>query len=203
MQILLANPKEPIGDAAQQWLNLAEILPVDPFGSVMKLDAEDELAQFGGRLQLEMPLLYPALGGTPEAVTLPVRFGRNITLVGYRAPDISSYKRGDVVQITTYWRVDGRIPDQLGFFTRLNDNPEASPFTEVNVIDVLSNHLRIRDVMVQASLFTVPETLPPGAYVVTLGAYDNNTLNQIPVFSQDGKIPRGSYLMLASRLVVD
>lgn len=203
MQILLANPKEPIGDAAQQWLNLAEILPVDPFGSVMKLDAEDELAQFGGRLQLEMPLLYPALGGTPETVTLPVRFGRNITLVGYRAPDISSYKRGDVVQITTYWRVDGRIPDQLGFFTRLNDNPETSPFTEVNVIDVLSTHLRIRDVMVQASLFTVPETLPPGAYVVTLGAYDNNTLNQIPVFSQDGKVPRGSYLMLASRLVVD
>lgn len=203
MQILLANPHELVGDAAQQWLNFAEILPIDPFGSVLRLDAEEELAQFGGRLQLEPPLYYPMLDGEPEAVSFPVRFGRNITLLGYLAPGISTYRRSDVVQITTYWRVDGKIPERLGFFTRLNTDPNTSPYTEVNVIDVLSDHLRVRDVVIQASLFTVPETLPAGEYRVTLGAYDNNTLNQIPVFSQDGKIPRGTYLMLAPRMVVD
>lgn len=206
MQVLEANAGEIPGNAAQQWLQYGEILPIDPFGRVTKLDAEAELAQFGGQLILETPLLYPNLDGVPQEVGLPVRFGRNITLVGYRAPDISTYEPGDLVAITTYWRVDGQLPDHLGFFTRLHDDPLASPITEVNVIDVLSENLHVDDVIVQASLFIIPENLPKGEYIVTLGVYDNNTLNQIIVFSEnddDRIVPRGNYLMLAPRLVVE
>ncbi len=206
MQVLEANAGEIPGDAAQQWLQYGEVTQLADTGRVTLLDIEDELAQFGGRLQLETPLLYPYLDGQPQQVKMPVRFGRNVTLVGYRAPDISTYHRGDVVAITTYWRVDGQLPDHLGFFTRLHNNPLASPITEVNVVDVLTENLRTDDILVQASLFTIPEDLPTGEYIVTLGAYDNNTLNQIIVFSENDTnriVPRGNYLMLAPRLVVD
>jgi hypothetical protein len=58
-------------------------------------------------------------------------------------------------------------------------------------------------VVIQTSFMTIPETLLPGEYVVTLGAYDNNPLNQIPVFGPEAREPRGNYLMMESRLSVE
>jgi 4-amino-4-deoxy-L-arabinose transferase-like glycosyltransferase len=204
MRVLLAHPRS-LNEAypsVRVWLEQLEPLDDLPSGVVSRLEVVDELAELGGQLQIGSSLLYPSEGGDPEPVSLPVRFGRNITLMGYQLPDTQTYRPGDVLPITTYWRIDGEPPDHLGIFTRLQASAQASPATETNVFDVTPDNLRQRDVIIETSFMTVPDSLLPGEYILTIGAYDNNPLNQIPVFGEDTSEERGYYLMVESPIQV-
>lgn len=191
--------------AVRVWFDQLQPLSVEgiPSGIVNRLDAGNALAQLGGQFQLDSPLFYPLTGSEPEKVSLPVRFGRNITLLGAIPPDSSVYPPGGIVVVTSYWRIDGTPPQRLGIFARLHDNPQSSPYTETNVLDVIPDDLEERDVILQTSFMPLPETLPPGEYVLTLGAYDNNPLNQIPVFDAAAAQVRGDYLSFEGRLVIE
>jgi hypothetical protein len=166
-------------------------------------ESADRLAAKGGQLQLNSRLVYPRLGSEEENVLLPVRFGRNITLLGYEAALQPVYLPGDIIWITTYWRIEGALPTRLGMFERLHDTPQSSPYTETNGFDVRVNDLQARDVIVQTSYLVIPDNLLPGEYVITLGAYDNNPLNQIMVFNATVTETQGDYLMLANRIHIE
>ncbi|HLA44311.1 MAG TPA: hypothetical protein VJZ27_12790, partial [Aggregatilineales bacterium] len=172
-------------------------------GAVFRLEAENALAELGGQLQLGEDLQYPPVGNAPEVVNLPVRFGRNITLLGVLPPQAQNYHPGDILAITTYWRIDGEPPSRPGVFTRLHDTLQSSPYTETNVLDVIPGDLQERDVIIQTNFMAIPDTLLPGDYILTLGAFDNNPLNQIQVFGNDVSVGRGDYLLLRSRLKIE
>jgi 4-amino-4-deoxy-L-arabinose transferase-like glycosyltransferase len=202
MRVLLSNPRT-LSEAApdlQPWLALLEPFSIAEVeaGLAYRLDSSQELAQLGGQLQTNSPLLYPAEGSPSELVSLPLRFGRNITLLGYLPLPLQSYQAGDALTLTTYWRVDGPAPDHLGVFLRLHDTPQASPYTETNVLDVAPTYLQTRDVVLQVSYMTIPSTLLPGDYRLTVGLYDNNPLNQIAIFEPE----RGTYLVLGGLIRV-
>jgi hypothetical protein len=206
MRIIMMNTRavEEAVPPVRTWLEAREIIPAEglPEGTVAQLESVAPLARLGGQLQMISPLYYPRAGADSEVVSLPVRFGRNITLLGYLPPQENPYHPGDVLPLTTYWRIDGEPPDHLGIFTRLHDSPQSSPYTEANALAVLPETLRRRDILIQTNFITIPENLLPGEYILTLGAYDNNPLNQIEVFTDEARIPRGNYLTQIPRLVV-
>lgn len=206
MRVIMTSPSQAAdaNSAVLSWLQRREIINIEglPLGSVGTLESESELAALAGQLQLNSPLYYPREGAAPEVVALPVRLGRNITLLGYNPFPNHVYLPDDVLPITTYWRVDGDPPPYWGVFVRLHDSPQSSPYTEANALDTLPMMLHERDVVIQTNYLSIPETLLPGEYILTLGAYDNNPLNQIEVFSAEATLPRGTYLTAIPRLRV-
>jgi hypothetical protein len=207
MRVALVNPRS-LNEAAPAiriWLDeLTHInAPNLPPGVLWQIVAVDELAKLAGQLTQASSLYYPRVGSDLETAVLPVRFGRNVTLLGYDPLNTHIYRPGNILSISSYWRIDGAPPERLGIFTRLHDTPQSSPYTETNVLDVLPAALQARDVVIQTNFMTIPETLLPGEYIVTLGAYDNNPLNQIPVFDAQATEARGNYLMLEPRLTIE
>ncbi len=205
MQVLQVSPEGLLEATApvRDWLGLLQpyrALGLPP-GAVNRLNAESQLAELAGQLQLQSPLYYPREGREDRMAPLPIRLGRNLSLLGYVPPPERPYAPGDVLMIVSYWRVDGPAPARLGIFTRLHDSPQASPFAETNAMNVLSGGLRERDVLVQTNLITIPGTLPPGEYVITVGAFDNDPLNQIALLNEDGEAV-GDYLLQARRIQI-
>jgi len=207
MRVMLSNPRA-VNEATAPirfWLDRLVPFPGEADLPIFTLNVEDEFAQLGGELLNDAGLSYP-LPIQPDAntVQLPVRFGRNITLLGYDAPPSEiSYQAGAPIVTTTYWRVDGELPPALGIFTRLHDTPQASPYTETNTFDVLPAGLQTRDIIIQSNFMIIPPTLLAGDYLITIGAYDNDPLNQLPVFLNDELDDGGNYLIVQSRLSIE
>lgn len=202
-RLLVVNPRDMAeADAATlRWFEQAKVQSVDglPADSVLMLDATRGVAELGGQLPVETTLVYP-----PDRmpVELPVRFGRNITLLGnHRVPP--DYAPMDVITVASYWRIDGEIPDQLGVITRLHDSPARQPFSQSTTINLRTDDLRERDVILQVSFMNIPEDIPTGEYLVTLGVYDNNPLNQISVFDRQARQTRGEFLILVPPIRIE
>jgi hypothetical protein len=168
-------------------------------GSISSLEAEMALAELGGQLPDLSPLRYVDTGGS---VYPPIRFGRNLTLLGYVLPPADTYAPNDVIALSTYWRIDGEPPSRLGVFTRLQGELGQSPITETNALDLLPGDLRDRDIFIQTNFMSLPADLPPGEYYLTLGVYDNNPLNQINVFNPAATQERGTYLIVDLPIIV-
>lgn len=199
--------REALPEAIRFWLALAEPISAEnlPAGTLWKLDAEQELADKGGLLELqsqapETAAYFPRVSN--EALVIAphaTRFGGNMTFLGYDFSPIipnRTYNPGDVLQLVTYWRVEGSLLSNTGIFLRLHDTPQVSPYTELNAFEVQARRLRARDVVVQVGFLSLPEGLRANNYVLTLGVYDEVPTNQLPVYGVDTQTNRGSYLQL-------
>jgi len=194
------------------WLNQAVSLSVErlPDGSLYEIEVEQRLADKGGMLARESTLFYPQNGGngdnSPEPIeTFPIRFGGNMTLLGYDPLQIEEpLSAGNILAITTYWRIDGTLLENTGIFIRLHDTPQASPYSEVNRFAVDATLLQPRDIVVQVSYLPLPETLRPQEYQLTIGVFDTVPTNQLPVYEEQGEttIIRGNYLLLGSPFAI-
>ncbi len=171
------------------------------------IDAEHTLANKGGQLQVNSLVFYPREPGQeqePERAAQPTRFGGNMTFLGHEPLNIgqATLQPGNTITITTYWRVDGSLLPNTGVFIRLHDTPQASPYSEVNQFEVEATRLQPRDVVIEASLLILPETLREQEYRLTIGVYDGNPINQLPVYDGKTNVARGSYLLLGLPFVV-
>ena len=141
-QIILPNP-EIFGNTHPQirvWFGQGELLKVNgvPEDGVLWLEVEDNLADAMGRVIDQSTVSYaPESGGDPdERIKPPIRFGNNVTLLGYIAQESTVYQPGDTVAIITYWRIDGVIPRDLMLFTHILADPGASPPANTDVISI-------------------------------------------------------------------
>jgi len=187
---------ERIHPVLRVWLEEQPSSPVSglPDGSVLRLDVARPLGDTVGRLLTTAPTGYaPESPGGAGAATLPVRFGGNITYLGYEPPGDPTYAPGDVVPVVTYWRTDGAVPPDLRIFTHVLSDP-AAIVSQSSVINVWPPSLRNRDVFLQVSYVTLPGSVPPGQYDLSIGAYQAGSGARLPVF--DGERARGDRLFL-------
>lgn len=165
---------------------------------LFEVNAEQQLADKGGELERNAILFYPREPGQEEAVRAmhPARFGGNMTFLGYDPlPTENPLQPGDILPIVTYWRIDGPLLPNTGIFTRLHDTPQASPYTEINSFAVDAKRLQPRDVVVQINYLTLPDTLRPQEYLLTIGVFDYNPTNQFPVYDDRNGSEAGNYLV--------
>lgn len=216
MRLLFLDHQDPnlLPLPIREWLSsptVAKVLPdVDlPADSLWYLDARQTLADRGGELEAraaipEIAAYYP-WNSEAGSVAAPhaVRFGGNMTFLGYyRYPEGNHFQPGEVITLVSYWRIEGPISENTGVFLRLHDTPQVSPYAEVNIFKVRATQLQARDVVVQVVQLTLPENLRPQPYILTLGVYDNNPTNQLPVYQGDPNQVRGDYLQLGIPFMV-
>ncbi len=72
----------------------------------------------------------------PAVAAPPIRFGGNVTFLGYDHDWAPTYAPGDVVPVVTYWRVDGYVPPDLRLFTHILSDP-TNPVAQSDPISVL------------------------------------------------------------------
>ena len=169
----------------QDWLAtgrpLAGNLPRDV---IFELDAAQLLADRAGAFTTTAPLSYAPEVAQPEPIAPPIRFGGNLTLLGYE-PDVRrEYLPGEAVDVITYWRVEGAfLPD-----ITLKNHILADPVTPIGIRDVISVNpfmLRERDVFIQVTSVQLQETTLPGKYIVSVGAYRQSDQQRLPVLKDD------------------
>jgi len=130
-----------------------------------------------------------------------VTFGGNLTFLGYVTDESIEYRPGDTLTLVTYWRVDGRVPRDLRLFVHVLADPGARPPANRDIINLSPRNLQNRDVFVQVTRVPLPESLPPGEYQISTGAYQETSDQRLDVL-QDGE-PRGTRLFLYPIQIVE
>ncbi|MFN8562572.1 MAG: glycosyltransferase family 39 protein [Anaerolineae bacterium] len=187
----------------KDWLALGDTLdrPDLPTGSVVELRIADALANRIGSFMTTAPVMFdPQATETQEVVPPPVRFGGNLTFLGYEHSWADVYRPGDVIPVVTYWRVDGVVPPDLRLFTHILSDP-TNIVAQSDPISVLAAQLLPRDIFIQVTYVELPRRIMDATYSISVGAYPASTGIRLPVF--DGEQPRGARLFLGQITVQD
>lgn len=170
--------------------------------SVLNLDIQQTLEDKIGSLLTTAPIRWApeAQADTSQPPSLPVRFGGNITFLGYDPSTTPTFAPGDIVPVVSYWRADGDVPPDLRIFTHVLSDPSAI-VAQSSAMNTWPVTLRNRDVFLQINYNTLPESLPSGTYYLSIGAYQADTALRLPVF--DGERVRGDRLFMYQITVAD
>lgn len=170
-----------------------------PADGVLALAVEAELADKVGRFITTAPLAFPpeaaALNASTSPAAPPVRFGGNLTLLGYEPPPTNTYLPGGIVTAITYWRADGLLPPDLRLFTHILPDP-ASIAAQNDTLSVRASALRDRDIFIQVTFVPLPASIPDGVYSLSVGAYQASTQTRLAVY--DGDQERGTRLFMGT-----
>lgn len=180
----------------RRWLDQGTIVnaPDLPADSVISLKVDDTLAHQIGSFMSTAPAAFaPESPGGAQIIFPPVRFGGNITFLGYEQSWAPTYRPGDVVPVVTYWRVDGPLPSDLRLFTHVLGDP-TNLVAQSDPISVLPDTLHPRDIFIQVTYIMLPRGIPGDRYTISIGAYEDNTGTRLPVFADDQ--PHGARLFL-------
>jgi hypothetical protein len=164
-----------------------------PDDSVLMLEVTDVLADRAGLFTTQAPALLPPEAPSQPGSTVfpPLRFGENVTWLGYENYDTRQYKPGDVVTLITYWRAEGIVPRNLNFFFHLLSDP-VTIVRQRDTIAVDPRRLRDRDVFIQITQLDLTGITLPGEYTLSIGAY--RAAGRLDVFVD--QIPSGDRLLL-------
>jgi len=180
----------------QEWLSTGQAVSGDvPRGSILELAATDLLAQRAGELTTTAPVSYAPEVSEPEPIGPPIRFGGNLTFLGYEPNVRREFAPGDTVEVITYWRAEGELLPDLTLLTHVL----SSPVTPIGIRDVLYVNpvlLRDRDVFIQVTQVQLPAEALPGELYVSVGAYRQADLKRLPVLAGDEE--RGDRIFLYS-----
>jgi hypothetical protein len=198
-QVILTAPDglASISPPLRRWLEQGVPLAQDglPPDTVIVMDVAQALADQIGLFTTTVPVAYaPDAPGGAQQVFPPVRFGGNITFVGYEPNMTKSFKAGDVVTAVTYWRVDGPLPPDMRLFTHVLSDP-ASIAAQTDILSVWPASLRPRDVFVQVTYVTLLASTPPGEYDMSVGVYQNSDKTRMAVLDSNDQ-QRGTRLFL-------
>lgn len=173
-----------------------------PTDRVLLLDVSRQLADTVGRFTTTATVIHApeTARNTDEVFFPPVRFGNNLTFLGYEVNGTNdggiNYQPGDTVPVITYWRVDGAVPEDLTLFTHIQDDPAAAPAANRDTISVVPNQLTNRDVFLETVFVPLTEPFPDGEYWVSIGAYQLLSGHRLPVFDATDDTLRGDRLFI-------
>ncbi|HYO89286.1 MAG TPA: glycosyltransferase family 39 protein [Candidatus Limnocylindrales bacterium] len=171
----------------RSWLDYGQVIdsPDLPPDSVLTMEVTDTLADTIGVFTTSAPVAFPPESpGGWQVTAPPVRFGGNLSFLGYVQTFGSTYRPGDLLFVPEYWRVDGAVPPALALFTHLQADMGARPVAQNDSVSVRPETLLPRDVFLQVTYIQLPWTLPDGEYFMSIGGYDSATGDRLPVYDR-------------------
>lgn len=181
----------------QEWLtNGVAVSGKLPRDSIIELETADLLADRAGGFITMSPVWYdPEVAGEAMPVPPPIRYGDNLTFLGYQPNVDRGFRPGEVVDVITYWRAEGEVPPDLVLFIHILSDP-VTRIGNRDIIGVNPQRLRDRDVFIQATSVQLPENTLPGEYFVSVGAYRQSDGERLHTLKDDE--PFGDRIFLYS-----
>lgn len=171
-QVIVAGDNETfrIHPQIADWLRIGQRIqdPNLPEGSVIDMDLEQTVADEMGKFVTISPARFNAPNG--QLTPPPIRFGGNVTWLGYAVDELPVYRPGDTVTVTNYWRIEGVIPPDLVFFNHILSDP-VTIVAQRDELSMDAGRLRDRDIVAQVTYIELPEAISAGTYTVSVGAY--------------------------------
>mgnify|MGYP001772865476 CR=1 FL=1 len=190
----LADPRHIVVDLLTTY---AERLPVS-----LKIDRGPALLLFS----LEKTRRFPPT--PPITHAFRAKFGDNLELVGYdlggsgwvryHHDERSSFRRGETIFLTLYWRASGPVSRNYSAFTHLLDG-EGKFCSGMDRLLGEGFYPTSRwipgEIYWQDYPLPVPPDLPEGRYLIEIGLYDLKTMERLPVLDESGN-PAGDRVIL-------
>lgn len=173
------------------------------YDQVIQFDVTEPLANLLGNYTTTRPLRYPR--DQENTVAPSVRYGGNLTFLGYDFATAGPYFPGEIIPIDLFWRIDGSVPKDIRIYMHLvfHEADLANITAQVDSVSVLPESLQARDIWIHRAQLELPSTMPPGEYLLLLGAYTNQTGDRMPVYDKgEGSHIRGDYLLLPDVTVI-
>lgn len=197
-QVLIAEPdlRDQLPSDVTNWLALGT--PLEGFApdSLIEMRVQQALEDALGVYTTTTPASYPTEKGLSERVPVapPIRFGGNITWLGYEVDPAPVYRAGETVSVHTYWRIEGLVPSDLLIFTHILSDPVTIAANR-DTLSTNATRLSERDVYLHVANVTLPNSIIPGEYVISVGTYQATSDLRLPVFGADNEV-RGDRLFL-------
>ncbi|MCB8943948.1 MAG: glycosyltransferase family 39 protein [Ardenticatenaceae bacterium] len=115
------------------------------------------------------------------------------TLLGYDLQTLVPLP-GEMVRLTTLWRVNRPLPDAILFTHLIGD--DGTPLAQADRLDAPGYAWQSGDLMVQLHEFVVPETVAAHTYPLIIGFYNPSTKQRLPL-SLNGT-PLGDHIQLTT-----
>ena len=177
--------REMVHPYLQEFLAQAEpVMGKLPRGGIIELETEQLLANRAGEFTTMAPVSYAPEVSEPRPLAPPIRFGGNLTFLGYEPEVGREFMPGDTVDVITYWRAEGELLPDLTLLTHIL----SSPVTPIAIHDtMLVNPVLMhgRDVFIQITDVSLPPNALPGERTVSVGAYRRGDLGRLPVLEGD------------------
>lgn len=184
-QVLVVEPMmlSALSPAVADWLALSTPMPDLPVAMVFDMQVQPELEDALGVFTTTAPASYATDSDIMERVSVapPIRFGGNVTWLGYEVASETTYQPRMQVPVSTYWRVEGLVPSDLTIFTHLLIDP-ISPSAQSDRIFANPRHLRERDVYLHDERVTITPNVVEGTHTVSVGVYQQTSGERLAVF---------------------
>lgn len=170
----------------QEWLSHGQpVIGNLPRDTIIELETAQLLADRAGAFTTMAPLSYAPEVTELAPIAPPVRFGGNLTFLGYEPKVERTYLPGENVEVITYWRAEGELAPDLLLFNHILSDP-ISPVYNHDVIGVNPSLMQGRDVFIQVTHISLHEDALPGEYFVSTGAYLPGSFDErLPVLKDD------------------
>ena len=193
----------------QEWLTeraaypeLGAELGLPLTGQVVQIEVVEPLANLLGSFTTTRPLRFPR--EREEVVAPAIRYGGNLTLLGYVFVEEEPYEPGQNLPIDIYWRAEGMVPEDIQIYLHLvaNEADLANITAQADTVSVAPETLQSGDIWVHRMRISLPETAPEGRYLLLLGAYQAETGVRMPVYDLGpGAHIRGDYMLLPDVMI--
>jgi 4-amino-4-deoxy-L-arabinose transferase-like glycosyltransferase len=197
-QVVLPSPNiyDQLPPDIADWIALGTPIADLPEGAVIEMSIQNELADALGVYTTTSPVTLANNIDMSDSIPVPppIRFGGNITLLGYETDPVEVYEAGEQVPVITYWRVEGVVPSDLLIFTHVLSDPVTTAANR-DTISVDPSRLQSRDVFMQITLVPLPTNMLAGEYDLSIGVYQDSSDVRLPVFVNGGQ-PRGNRIFL-------
>ncbi|MGJ3240199.1 MAG: ArnT family glycosyltransferase [Anaerolineae bacterium] len=184
-QVVIVEPMNAgnLYPSVADWLSLGTPVAGLPEDSVIELRVQDELENALGVFITTSPATYATIAdvSTRVPVAPPIRFGGNVTWLGYETDPSPEYRAGDTVSVVTYWRIEGLVPSDLLIFTHLLSDP-LYPSAQIDTIHIDPTQLRERDVYLHNANIQLDNTVESGDYTTSVGIYQESSQERLEVF---------------------
>ena len=188
------DAREHVHPYLEEWLAYGQPVGGElPRNAVFELSAAELLADRAGAFTTTAPFSFAPEVSSPAPKAPPIRFGSNLTFLGYEPNVQRSFQAGDLVDIITYWRAEGGLQPDLTIFTHILSDPVTSAVSR-HYIGVNPSRMRDRDVFIQVTALTLPAGALPGNRLISVGALRENGPERLPVLEDDEE--RGDRIFL-------
>jgi hypothetical protein len=134
------------------------------------------------------PPADPAAGG--PSFNLDYRLGEHIKLEKVRLKS-DTISPGDTLTVLVYWRADSEINGDFTVFTHLlsAENELVAQQDNVPLIGIRpTTTWRKGELLEDPYLISTDSSLPTGTYLLSVGMYDTETLERLPVYDAFGEL---------------
>jgi 4-amino-4-deoxy-L-arabinose transferase-like glycosyltransferase len=178
------------------WIGLGIALPDLPDGSVVTMRVQPQLLDSLGVFTTTSPASFETAENLSADIPVPppIRFGGNMTWLGYESDLFPIYSAGEVVTVTSYWRVEGLVPSDLVVFTHILSDP-VTLVANRDTIAVNPSHLSQRDIYLHIAEVSLTGNTPARDYIISVGLTQSSSEERLPVFGADNVV-QGDRLFL-------